>query len=183
MAKLVLVETHTDTSVIATMTNLLHQPTMLKEIKVRLLLSFAVIVFCSCSSGKENYIKNADEVKNQIDTIEFKQVAVSFREGKQLFGRFCNTCHYTPDKNVLDQYTFDNLFERLPQPAVEYFTNYISDSRALKASGDQYAKQIDDVWNNAYEHHFRDSLSASNFANLITYIKVAAKQRYQGKDH
>ena len=121
------------------------------------------------------------KIKHLTDSIELKRVALAYSEGEQLFSRHCNTCHFAPEKHVLDQYLFDNLFERLPPPPEDYFVSYISDSKALKASGNQYAKQVDEVYNSAYEHHFKDSLSPRDFSNLITYIKIAAKQRYQNK--
>lgn len=137
-----------------------------------------MISLCSCDSGKV-HISTTEEIKNQIDSARFKQSVLSYNQGKQLFSRFCNSCHPAPEKHVLDQYLFDNLFERLPAPSEDYFVNYISDSKALKATGNEYAKQVDEVWNNAYEHQFKDSLSKHDFSNIITYIKIAAKQRYK----
>jgi cytochrome c2 len=151
---------------------------MIRNIAINLFFLLWLVSFCSCHSDTV-HISSTEEIKNQTDSTRFKQVALSYNEGKQLFAKYCNTCHYVPDKDVLDQYLFDNLFERLPAPAEDYFIKYISDSKSLKASGNQYAKQVDVVWNSAYEHKFRDSLSIKDFSNLITYIKVAAKQRYQ----
>lgn len=148
---------------------------MIRNLRTTLQLLFAVTVY-SCNSGGENNINNTEQFRNQIDSIEFRGLASGFSQGKELFIRFCNTCHYAPEKQVLDQYIFDNLFERLPAPSEEYFTNYISDSRSLKASGNEYAKKVDEVWNNSYEHQFKDSLSVRDLTNLITYIKIAAKR-------
>ena len=77
-----------------------------------------------------------------------------------------------------DQYLFDQLFARLPDPPENYFTKFIQDSRTLKASGDEHARRVDEVWNSEYEHHFKDSLSRQGIIDLIIYIKVAAKKRY-----
>jgi Cytochrome c len=152
---------------------------MTRNIISSLLVSSLAINFLSCDSGNQERVESTDEITDRIDTIAFKQAALVYSEGKQLFGRYCNTCHYAPEKQVFDQYTFDNLFQRLPPPAEDYFVKYISDSKALKASGNQYAKQVDEVYNSTYEHHFKDSLTTGDFTNLIGYIKIAAKQRNQ----
>jgi hypothetical protein len=152
---------------------------MARNIIINLLLSLLVINLGSCNSVGEYHISSAEEIKNQTDTVELKQVISSYSEGKRLFGRFCNTCHVAPERNVADQYLFDNLFDRLPSPSEDYFVSYISDSKELKASGNKYAQQVDTMWNNAFEHKFKDSLSKRDFSNLISYIKIAAKQRYQ----
>lgn len=153
---------------------------MNRNISISFFLSFLVVCLINCSSG-ENHIRSTEEIKSKADTIEFKRVALSYSEGKQLFSRFCNTCHVAPEEHVLDQYLFVNLFERLPSPSEDYFVSYISDSKSLKASGNKYAKQVDEVWNQDYEHKFKDSLSTKDFSSLINYIKIADKQRYQNK--
>jgi cytochrome c5 len=154
---------------------------MSKNIITNLLLSLLVTSLVGCGSYRDEHVRSTDEIRSQIDSSDFKQAALQYNQGKQLFSNYCNTCHYAPEKHVLDQYTFDNLFQRLPTPAEDYFIQYISDSKALKASGNKYAKQVDEVYKSAYEHHFKDSLSTRDFSNLITYIKIAAKQRYQNQ--
>jgi hypothetical protein len=156
-------------------------PAMTKNFTVNVFLSLAVINFCSCNSGKVDSIKSTQEIRNEKDTIEFKRVASNYSEGKLLFSRFCNACHVAPESHKLDQYLFDHLFERLPTPPEEYFIKYLCDSKKLKQSGNEYAKQVDAVWDNDYEHRFKDSLSNKDFSDLITYIKIAARQRYQTK--
>lgn len=144
------------------------------------LLSFVSI--CSCDPVEQNHITNFEGGKNQTDSVKFKHDGLNFSKGKQLFSRLCNTCHVAPEKNVTDQYLFANLFERLPAPSEDYFVSFISDSRSLKATGNKYAKLVDTMWHNNYEHNFRDRLSKQDFYNLITYIKIAAKQRYQSNE-
>ena len=102
-----------------------------------------------------------------------------YEQGKSIFRKYCNTCHYAPEKNVLDQYTFDNLFERLPPPAEEYFSKYIRDSKSLRDSGNKRAIEIQEARRSDYEHNFKDSLSLKDITDLIVYIKVAAKMRYK----
>jgi hypothetical protein len=100
----------------------------------------------------------------------------NYKQGKQSFQKLCDDCHVAPERHMTDQYLFDNLFERLPAPPEEYFIKFIQDSKLLTSSGDQYSKRLHEIWNQDYEHHFRDSLSEQDFHNLIIYIKVAAKQ-------
>jgi|GEM_PF-3279961 len=140
-------------------------------------LSLLAISIWSCDNGNV-HISTAEEIQKQVDSVQHIQTVMSYNEGKLLFSNYCNTCHYPPEKHMLDQYLFDNLFERLPSPSEEYFVNYISDSKTLKTSGNEYAKQVDEAWNQDYEHNFKDSLSKRDFYNLITYIKSASKQRY-----
>lgn len=154
---------------------------MTKNFTTDLFLSLMVINLCACNLGKGDSMTSTEEIKNQKDTIQFKRVASSYNEGKQLFSRFCNTCNVAPERDIRDQYLFDNLFERLPSPSEDYFIRYLSDSKQLKQSGNEYAKQVDAVWDNDYEHQFKNSLSNKGFSSLITYIKIAAKQRFRTK--
>lgn len=148
------------------------QTTFLRNILINLSALLPIVCLCSCDSDKV-HISTTEEIKSQADSIRLKSIVFSYKEGKQLFSRYCNTCHLAPEINKTDQYLFDNLFERLPAPAEDYFFSYISDSKALKESGNVYTKQVDDVWNNAFEHQFKDSLSKYDFYHLITYIKIA----------
>ena len=142
---------------------------------------FSLVRLCSCTPGEPNHATAAEGEKPQVDSVKFIQAALSYIEGKQLFSRLCSACHGAPEIDMTDQYLFDKIFERLPAPSEDYFVSYISDSWALKATGNKYARRLDTIYNNDYEHQFKDSLSKHNFSNLITYIKIAAKQRYQGK--
>ncbi len=113
------------------------------------LLLSTIVVLCRCNYRNETNTGSTSE--NQVDSSRFKKVAVSYIYGKQLFTKLCNKCHPAPDKDLLDQYLFDNLFERLPAPAEDYFVKYISDSRLLRASGNEHARKVDEVWNRDYE--------------------------------
>lgn len=103
------------------------------------------------------------------------KAADGYSEGKKIFSNLCLNCHPAPERNITCQYTFDELFTRLPDPAEKYFVSYISDTRKLIASGNKYAKAVHEQYNNTYEHHFKDSLSPKQFTSLITYIKIAAR--------
>jgi cytochrome c2 len=143
----------------------------------RLKIILLVSLFCFCLPQ----CNTRSKTNKQISDSNEKHLADSakYHEGQLTFRKYCNTCHVAPERNVTDQYLFDNLFERLPSPAEQYFIKYIQDSKSLKSSGDKYAINLDKTWSQDYEHNFKDSLSQSNFSDLITYIKEAAKLKYQ----
>ena len=148
----------------------------------QLVFIFTAILFLieasSCKSGN-NEKEDPGNASKMSGSSRVKKLAVKYAHGKQLFGKLCNTCHVAPDKNLTDQYTFDNLFDRLPTPSDDYFVKYIQDSKSLKSAGDKYAIEVDRRWNSEYEHAFKDSLSYHDLSNLIVYIKAAANQRFQ----
>ena len=143
----------------------------------RLKIILLVSLFCFCLPQCNTRSKN----NQQISDSNEKHLADSakYHEGQLIFRKYCNTCHIAPERNVTDQYLFDNLFGRLPPPSEQYFIKYIQDSKSLKSSGDKCAMNLDKIWSQDYEHNFKDSLSQSNFSDLITYIKEAAKLKYQ----
>ena len=147
------------------------------NIRTPIFLIFIIILWYSCNGGgKKDKVFN-DAGKNQSDSTELNRTG--FNAGQKLFKANCNSCHVAPEKHILDQYLFDNLFERMPIKAEDYFIKYISDSKQLKATGNEYANKVDAAWNSVYEHLFKDSLSSEDFVNLITYIKIAPTLRYQ----
>ena len=125
----------------------------------------------------DSQLNKKSESKHDLfsDSIRVKSQTLAFIEGKFQFNRLCNNCHVAPEVKKLDQYTFDNLFERLPQPGEQYFTEFITDSKSLKESGNTYALQIDKAYDSPFEHIFRDSLTKTQIAFLITYLKVGDK--------
>jgi hypothetical protein len=143
----------------------------------RLKIILLVSLFCFCLLQCNTRSKNNQQASNPNE----KSLADSakYHEGQLIFRKYCNTCHFAPEKNVTDQYLFDNLFERLPSPSEQYFIRYLQDSKSLKTSGDEYASDLDKTWGHDYEHNFKDSLSQSNFSDLITYIKEAVKLKYK----
>jgi hypothetical protein len=151
----------------------------LTSIKLNLsyvIISFFIIVAISCNdSHTGNNSSSAGALKNW----QIEKLADNYQQGKNIFKEHCNECHVAPEIKMTDQYVFDNLFDRLPSPSEDYFVKYIRDSKSLKASGDRYAKMIDEAWNSKYEHYFKDSLSLQDFSNIIIYIKAAAKQKYK----
>jgi hypothetical protein len=102
-----------------------------------------------------------------------------YRHGKSIFQNLCEKCHAAPERHMADQHMFDQIFERLPPPAEEYFINFVSDSRRVKESGDQPALEMDQRYAQGYEHNFKDSLSEVDFKGLITYIKIAGREEKQ----
>ena len=101
---------------------------------------------------------------------------LAFNEGKFHFNRLCNNCHIAPETKKHDQYSFVNLFERLPDPGEEFFIKYITNSKSLKVSGDEYAVKLDHLYDSPFEHLFRDSLTKSQMASLVNYLKVVDRK-------
>ncbi len=147
-----------------------------RKLTLRVGLKVLFLGFLGCNTKTGNTINSS--TTNNVDSVKFKQVALEYGQGKQAFKRLCNTCHFAPERNVTDQYMFDEIFERLPTPSEDYFVRFISDSKSLRVSGDEYAKRLSDVWNSDFEHRFKDSMTNKDFGALITYIKIAAKQKY-----
>jgi hypothetical protein len=148
----------------------------IRKLTLRVGLKVLFLGFLACDTKTDNTLNSS--TINKVDSIKFKQVASDYGQGKQAFKRLCNTCHFAPERHVTDQYTFDEIFERLPAPSEDYFVRFISDSKSLKTSGDEYAKRLSEVWNSDFEHQFKDSMTNKDFRALITYIKIAAKQKY-----
>lgn len=153
------------------------------RIRLRILsapLLSAFVLACSGPAGNV-HIRTTDETKSAVDSAKGYGALVDYSRGKQLFKQHCNVCHPAPEENLVDQYLFVDLFDRLPSPAEEYFVWYLSDSKSLKGSGDAYAKHLDEVWDTDYEHRFGDSLSDQDFSALITYVKIGDWQRRHKK--
>lgn len=138
-------------------------------------IAFFIAVAISCNQHSESKPKSV----NNLDKSQLQKMTDNYYQGKSIFKKYCHKCHVEPERRMTDQYLFDNLFDRLPPPPEVCFIKYIQDSKLLKASGDTYAKKIDEAWDSKYEHYFRDSLSQQDFGSLIIYIKVAAKRKYQ----
>lgn len=145
------------------------------------ILSITLLLSATTGCNDNQHGGNSSIATNTLDSSRIKILADNYDKGKNVFKRYCNECHAVPDSKTTDQYLFDNLFDRLPSPAEEYFVKYIRDSRVIKDSGDIYAKKVAETWNSDYEHNFKDSLSLPDFNNLIIYIKVAATQKYKSE--
>lgn len=141
--------------------------------KTQIYLMAITILWYSCNSDGNKGKNFNDEGNDSIKNTEINRM--TFNAGQKLFKVNCNSCHVAPEKQINDQYLFYNLFERMPSPAEDYFIKYISDSRQLKATGNEYANKVDAVWNSDYEHQFKDSLSSADFVNLIYYLKLAGQ--------
>jgi mono/diheme cytochrome c family protein len=98
-------------------------------------------------------------------------VTGSADNGKELFKNHCRLCHAPPDINPESGLGLRYVFDRLPNPADEYFKNFVRDSYKLKKEGDPYAKKLDAENNNDYEHNFKDSISDKDILDIFAYIK------------
>lgn len=136
--------------------------------KKHLLISFFVLTLSSCGLGPE---KSNEKGLYAVDSSKVSDFVRLTTHGKVLFKQHCLNCHTTPDNDAKCSQIFDRIFERLPNPSELYFAKYIQDSKAVKLSGDSYAKKIDSNYNSPYEHYFVDSLTNEDIRDLIIFIK------------
>ena len=115
--------------------------------------------------------------KPSMDTNQIKNYLAQYDKGKIVFSHYCRACHGAPDAHITDNPTFDNLFDRLPSPAEEYFARFINNEKELKRTGDKYVQAVEKEYDNvSIDHHFKDSLTDTDMYNLIVYIKIASKK-------
>ena len=139
------------------------------------LIMFEYISFYSCNQPGKN--KDNKIAGKTFDSTRIKDFAESYQHGETVFQNSCKSCHFSLEKHRTDDQVFMNLFEHLPRPPEQYFSEFINDSRKLKSSGDKYAIQLACDWNSSFEHIYKDSLSKQDIDNLIIFIKVAIKKR------
>ena len=133
----------------------------------------ACLTSCKYEKDNSNSADTAGLIHNQlVDTV------ASFEHGKYIFAKYCTDCHYRPDSKIIaDPPLFDNLFERMPAPSDDYFVKFLQSSKTLKQSGDEYSNEVDQMWDQAYEHNFRDRLTQADFKDLIVYFKIGSELR------
>ena len=143
---------------------------------VLIFLSGIVSCLCSC----EFIFNDSDiEKRSRIDSLILEANVESYKNGKEIFKKHCNTCHVAPERQVTDQLVFDGIFERLPKPAESYFTEYVLYNQALLDIKDEYAVNVHKMTSNPFVHNYRDSISLMDIQNIIAYIKVGAKLKYR----
>jgi len=118
---------------------------------------------------------NTQETPSTIETTTIISVTGSADSGKALFKIHCRLCHAPPDQNPCNRPGLRFVFDRLPNPADEYFKNFVRDSYKLKKEGDPYAKKLDAESHNDYEHNFKDSISDKYIMDIFAYIKNESK--------
>jgi|GEM_PF-1891223 len=145
--------------------------------KYILAIPTAIIIIVSCKQKTGN--EKPPYVAPFVDSTYAMQKVEEFKKGKILFSENCTGCHFPPEKQVSDQYMFENLFEKLPAPAEDYFAKYIRDDAALRKSGDKYSNALYENYNRAYSHAF-SKFSQNDIDQLIIYIRVADKAKQNG---
>lgn len=105
--------------------------------------------------------------KEKNRTEETRMGNEQFAAGRGLFEQHCFSCHRMASK---DESMFRDIFSRLPDPSESYFKRFIYDSKALKASGDAYARNLDRNFTSDYEHQFAE-LTEGEMQQLIDFIK------------
>lgn len=126
----------------------------------------ATILAAGCSGN------NSSERQTIIsDSLEEKSIA-SYKAGEVLFKQHCAACHGLPGKMIDGPTLFDNLFERLPQPADQYFVTFVMNGKILKESGDTYYNQLQKTYRNTnIEHDYSTKISDAELRNIMLYIK------------
>ena len=136
------------------------------------ILIFIITTFFSCNNSsiiqKQN--QNNTQNKESKDSIVFTK---EYIQGKLIFEKHCASCHLPPHIKAFDEYLFDHLFQRLPDPSEDYFIRFIENSKALEDSGDRYLMVLKQTYNSRYNHHFKGIITKNEFPNLIYYIKEA----------
>lgn len=146
---------------------------MKRQFKIFSTVSIFLVFLSNCiRSGDQNRTTSTTGERKSLDPVKVSQ----YRAGQKVFRRLCNSCHYAPELHKLDQHDFPNLFETLPAPSESYFERFVSDSKALKDSGDKYALDLAKVYPSKFEHRFRDSMTKGDIRCLIIYINLADKR-------
>ena len=146
-------------------------------ISTLLLVIFLESLF-ACNT-RQGDAKSKSLYVSKADSLQIHELADKYRQGNETFQMKCAACHNAPEKHFTDDYVFNNLFNRLPKPSEDYFIRFIKNSKVLKASGDDYALRLAELWNSNYDHAFQDSFSDQELDNLIFYIKIAIKQNHR----
>ena len=139
------------------------------------LLGILLTSLQACNTAPET---GKSKIEVALDSLKFKKAAYQYQNGKEIFKTYCTACHTAPEKKVLDQYLFDHLFERLPEPAEEYFSRFIKNSADIKSQDNRYARDLRKMYDSTYEHVYLDKLSNKEIDNLIVYIKIAVKEKH-----
>jgi hypothetical protein len=116
---------------------------------------FFILIFYSCEQKEKRKIETTSKDK------------VSLAKGKELFYQHCFSCHRMAEN---DGSMFRQIFDRLPEPGDVYFAKFIKGSKALKASGDEYARHLDLEFPSEYEHSF-SNLTEREIKELIEFIR------------
>lgn len=105
------------------------------------------------------------------DTLREALSQRALSEGQLIFRRQCGSCHAPPHKHVKDGNNWQQIWNNLPSPKEVYLVRFISDSKALKASGDAHANELEAANKIDFEHQFQDSLPGNDMGKLMLYIE------------
>jgi hypothetical protein len=130
---------------------------------------FAIAVFLSACGQRTN--------DHSLEASTINSSPLDSLPGKKVFLNYCSECHAPPDKRMSNNYAFDKIFERLPAPPEEYFIRFTQNSKQLRDNGDEYALKLASEYPIDYEHSFNDSLSNTEFEELIVYIRLGPQAR------
>lgn len=146
-------------------------------VDMRKLICLLLVLLCGLAACKD-YGPSPEPGSETMDSTKFKQVSEGFYEGKQLFKEHCEACHWDFRIRHIDGPTLDGVFERLPEPADDYFIKFVSDMYALIAAGDKYATNLANEYVNAPHPVFRNKLSRKEIGYIGLFLKVASYQKH-----
>lgn len=134
-----------------------------KQMLSLLVLVFYCFLFIATTF---NHNKGEENEKNDFMTAYDK----SFATGKYAFVQYCQSCHGSLEKYEKNN-PLNGIFDRFPSPANTFFIQFISDSKALRDSGNAYANAIHQSGKRNYDHKFQYVFGPKELEGLITYMK------------
>ena len=120
-------------------------------------LSGFLIFLCACSS--------APSKSNVSESV--KEVSIS--KGEQLFNKYCTSCHFSDDRNMIGP-GLKNIQDRLPVPADKYFKKYVQNNEAVYQSGDAYAIKVRNDFNGLLMPAFDHVLNEEQVMEIYTFL-------------
>lgn len=147
---------------------------------------FLIFILTISIVACKDYSDSAANATMTTEREKVKEIGGFYKQGKYLFNENCHSCHRNPDGSERHEMVFEGLFDRMPEPADDYFIKYVSDSKALESAGDKYALALKENWGGIGKHDFKDKFSKDDFKALILYMRISLdirRNRYTKETH
>jgi cytochrome c2 len=138
----------------------------MRNYKKQMLSLLILLFYCFLSIATTVNHKREENEKNDFMTAYDK----SFATGKCAFIQYCQPCHGSLEKYEKNN-PLNGVFNRFPAPPDTFFVRFISDSKALRDSGNAYANAIHQSGRRNYDHKFQYVFGPKELEGLITYMK------------
>lgn len=138
----------------------------MRNYKKQILSLLVLVIYCFLCIATTVNNKGGENEKNAVMTAYDK----SFATGKCSFVQYCQPCHGSLEKYEKNN-PLNGVFDRFPSPADTFFIQFISDSKALRDSGNAYANAIHQPLKRNYDHRFQFVFGPKEMEGLITYMK------------